>query len=197
MSLVVPPFGSGQVGRLLLATFSQFRRLFGAGVILLALSATVQAQDQSYQANAITHSAPAAVVPADRDYHIYYPGSVWSSTANNPQPSEKDLVSYNHVEQGVAYRGAELFGSVTGVLDTQSFNVANLRTQGIGNGFGFDWNRRLIEGVGVRFTQNLPHGIVRAGVQYLRENRYVGTRRTYTGVSPFVEAWFGWGQNGK
>ena len=197
MSVFVPPFGSGQIGRLFLAIGSRVGRLFGLGVVLLALSVAsiASAQQQSYQVQTVTHPA-ATIAPASTEHSVYYPGSLWTSTANSPLPSEQDFVTYNHVEQGIAYRGAEVFGSATGVLDTQSFKLSNLTTpgNGISNGFGFDWNRRTIVGAGVRFTQNLPHGIVRAGVQYLREDRYVNERRTYTGFSPFVEAWFGWGQ---
>lgn len=152
MSLMVPPFGSGQFVRILLSTVSRIGRLFGAGVLVFACAQDVAAQE------------------------VYYPGSVWTSNGTLSTFEKDNVISQTHMEQGIAIRGAELFGQATGVYDSK----------------GYDWNRRFSTGVGARFTQQMKSGMVRMSVAYVRERRYEGLRITTQGLVVAAEAWFGW-----
>jgi len=111
---------------------------------------------------------------------VYYPGSVWSSNGTLSPIEKGNVLSMTHAEQGIAYKGAELFGSLTAQADSKRY----------------DWNNRLIEGVGVRFTQSIGSGMVRGTVAYLNEKRYVVPSNT-GGVSLSVDCWFGWNHSPK
>jgi hypothetical protein len=106
--------------------------------------------------------------------HLIFPGSLWTSNGLQT-PSEKDYTTSTHLEQGISFKGMELYGTFTGMMDTKKF----------------DWNRRTIEGVGIRFTQNVSHGIVRVGVAYMNEKRFV-IPQTFNGMSVVIESWLGW-----
>ena len=107
---------------------------------------------------------------------VYFPGSVWSSNGTLSPVEKGNVLSLTHVEQGVAYRGAELFGQSTFSVDSKKY----------------DWNRRFSNGVGARFTQSLlGHGMVRAGVSYVHERRYT-FETTRQGWVASVDTWFGW-----
>lgn len=114
-------------------------------------------------------------VPASAQ--TYYPGSLWTSNGTLSPAEPGNTVSLSHFEQGIARRGAELFAQVTATADTA----------------GFDWNRRVVQGVGVRFTQALPGGMIRASLSYLSERRFVEPR-TMNGVAITLDAYFGWRQ---
>lgn len=157
MSLMIPPFGSGQVVELLLATFSRVKRLW---FFVIFCAACMFSNHVIYAADG-----------------VYYPGSVWTSNGTLSPVEKHNFISQTHVEQGIAIKGAEVFGSLSAVADSK----------------GFDWNRRTVSGVGFRFTQNVGKGMVRAGVQYLSEKRYV-SESTAKGISFNVDAYFGWGQ---
>ncbi len=108
---------------------------------------------------------------------VHYPGSFWTTNGTVSPVEKGNVVSMNHVEQGVAKKGVELF--VQSTLQTDSK--------------GYDWNRRVIGGVGVRFTQSIGNGMVRIGASYLTERRFVHPQ-TINGLALTVDAWFGWGQ---
>ena len=169
MSLITPPpFGSGQVVRTLIALMSQIGRLFGAVALAAALSTTAFAQTS-------TAVPPAPVVREDIS-EIHFPGSFWASYGNITPFEEDNFIGIVDLDQGVSFRGVELFGSVTASFDSDDY----------------DWNRWVAYGPGVRFTQTLGNGMVRAGVQYLTERRYEEVRRAWSFV---VESWFGWGRD--
>ena len=109
---------------------------------------------------------------------VYYPGTAWSTNGTLSPVEKGNIFHQSHVEQGGAYRGAELFGSFSGGFDSK----------------GYDWNRHTTVGVGGRFTQVVKGGMVRAGVAYLSEQRYV-VARTTSGLAVFVDMWVGWGQS--
>ena len=107
---------------------------------------------------------------------VYYPGSVWSSNGTYSAIEKGNFLSLTHAEQGIAWHGAELFTHVT--FGTDSYN--------------FTWNRKVSDGVGVRFTQTLfGTGMVRVGMMYTHEARTGLRKGNYAG---FVETWFGWRQ---
>ena len=110
---------------------------------------------------------------------VYYPGSVWSSSGRMLTPTEPhNWSSTVHAEQGIAYRGAELYGVSEFWMDKHRL----------------DWNRRNVNGLGLRFTQTITGGMVRAGLAYLADHRRL-TNRTHThGFTFFVEHYSGWGQ---
>ncbi len=108
---------------------------------------------------------------------VNYPGTIWSSVGNLSIVETGNVQSITHVEQGVAYKGAELFGLLTGQTDR----------------LAYDWNRRLTTGAGVRFTQSIKTGSVRAAVAYVNERRYV-VPANKSGFQFSVDAWFGWNQ---
>ena len=120
----------------------------------------------------------ALTTPAYAQEGLYYPGSVWSSTGTLAPFEPNNVISINHVEQGVAYKGAELFFQNTTGIDSS----------------GLAWNRRTENGVGIRFTQSVKTGMIRAGMAYLVEHRFpVQQTRTNT-LALYVQAWFGWHQ---
>lgn len=122
-----------------------------------------------------------AAAPAQAQY-LYYPGSVWSSNGTLSPVEKGNVISITHAEQGVAYRGAELFFETTVMADTKAY----------------DWNRRVANGVGLRFTQVVKGGMVRAGTAYVWERRYTYPyERTMEGLTLFVDTWFGWGAQQK
>ena len=83
-----------------------------------------------------------------------------------------------HAEQGIAYRGAELY------FVGETWN----------DRFDYDWNNRNVGGAGLRRTQAFKYGMVRGGIAYLTERRRL-QNKTYThGVTLLVESWFGWGR---
>lgn len=106
---------------------------------------------------------------------IYYPGSIWSNLGTVSPVEKGNVISMTHFEQGVAYKGAELFSQTTLQMDSNAF----------------DWNRRTILGVGGRYTYPLPHGVVRANISYLSEKRYI-SGSLVNGMSLMVDCWFGW-----
>ncbi len=108
---------------------------------------------------------------------VYYPGSVWTSNGSLSPAEKGNLFTQTHVEQGVAFRGAEVFGQTTLAMDSKNY----------------DWNRKMLGGVGARFTQTLGPGMVRVSVSYVSERRFV-TDAIHSGVVVAAEAWFGWGQ---
>lgn len=117
-------------------------------------------------------------IPVAAQDGLYYPGSVWSRTGTVVPFEPNNLVSIHHAEQGVAYRGAELFVHTTAQTDSQ----------------GFAWNRHIETGLGLRFTQSVKTGMVRAGILYLADHRFPSRRTATQPLSLFVEAWFGWRQ---
>ena len=114
-----------------------------------------------------------------RDYQVYYPGTVWTSGGRTLTPAEpRNMSGIVHAEQGIAYRGAELYaiGEFWADRDRR------------------DWNNRNLGGVGLRMTHTLKTGMVRGGIAYLGDHRRL-RGHTYTGgLSVFVESWFGWGR---
>lgn len=106
---------------------------------------------------------------------VTYPGSVWSSNGWLTPVERHNVISLTHAEQGVEWRGLELFGQSTLSADTK----------------GYDWNRRYQLGIGGRFTQSIGSGMVRGSVSWLRENRY-NHDVTAQGLVLAAETWFGW-----
>ena len=158
MAAYVPPSGVGQLVHLLIATVSRIGRLFGMGVLVFMCAPTVQAQG------------------------VYYPGSVWSAGGRLLTPTEPGNVTVLiHAEQGIAYRGAELY------FVGETWN----------DRFDYDWNNRNVGGAGLRLTQSFKYGMVRGGIAYLTERRRL-QHKTYThGVTLLVESWFGWGRDSR
>ena len=109
---------------------------------------------------------------------VHYPGSFWTTNGTVSPVEKGNIVSVSHFEQGIAKQGAEIFAQSTVQTDSK----------------GFDWNRRLITGIGLRFTQKIGTGMVRFGGSYLSEQRFVNPK-TINGLSFTVDAWFGWGQH--
>ena len=110
---------------------------------------------------------------------LYFPGSVWATIGRSLAPAEPRNVSgIIHLEQGVAHRGAELYG------------VGEL----YGDRQDRDWNNRFIGGVGARLTQTIGSGMVRGGVAYLVDHRRLSDTTYRGGMTIFVETWFGWGR---
>ena len=109
----------------------------------------------------------------------YYPGTLWSSTGTLSPVEKGNIISMTHAEQGISYKGAEVYGLVTVMSDTKRY----------------DWNNRTIEGVGVRLTHSTRHGMIRGGAAYLYEQRQISGAR-YSGLSVTVESWYGWGKRG-
>jgi hypothetical protein len=109
---------------------------------------------------------------------LYYPGSMWTTTGTLSPVERGNVLSITHVEQGISKRGAEIFAQATFRTDSQHL----------------DWNRRVSDGIGVRLTQNLPGGMVRAGVSYLSERNFA-TRKNSNGFAVTVDAFFSWNQN--
>jgi len=109
---------------------------------------------------------------------VYYPGSFYTVNGTLSPAEKGNIISLSHAEQGIAYRGAELFAGFTGQADSK----------------GFSWNRRTISSVGARFTQNISGGSVRVAAGYARENRFAGPNTTISGPFVSVDAWFGWKQ---
>jgi hypothetical protein len=127
---------------------------------------------------AVAVAAVMAVTGSASAQEIYYPGSVWTSNGNLTPAEKGNLFTQTHVEQGVAFRGAEVFGQTTLGMDSK----------------GYDWNRKMLGGVGARFTQTIGPGMVRASVSYVSEKRFV-TDAVHSGIVVAVEAWFGWNQS--
>ncbi len=119
-----------------------------------------------------------AVQNASAQSGTYYPGTFWTTNGTISPVEKGNMVSMSHIEQGIAKSGAELFAQSTVETDSK----------------GFDWNRRMINGVGVRFTQSIGSGMVRVGMSYLSERRFVNPQTT-NGLSFTVDAWFGWSQH--
>lgn len=109
---------------------------------------------------------------------LYYPGSFWSSTGTLAPFEGQNVITMNHIEQGIAYRGAEMFVQATTTVD----------------GRGLAWNRHVESGLGVRFTQSVKTGMVRAGIAYLADHRFPTQQTAVNRFSVFVQAWFGWRQ---
>lgn len=128
--------------------------------VILTVAGTASAQDQESQGS-----------------QIYYPGSLWTSVGNLSPAEKGNVMAIGNLEQGIAYRGAELYGIFQGQWDTK----------------GFDWDRRVKTGVGVRFTQSVKNGMIRAGVAWIEEKRFVTGNRG-RGVQVSVDTWFGWSQ---
>ena len=120
----------------------------------------------------------ASVASAQEGTGTYYPGVFWTSNGTVSPVEKGNIVSMSHAEQGIAKRGAELFVQSTAQYDSK----------------GYDWNRRVIGGIGARFTQSIGTGMVRVGVSYLSERRFV-VPKTTSGFSVTAEAWFGWKQH--
>ena len=169
----VPPSGAGQVIFLLrvagAATSRVIRLFFLIAVCVGTLPAWVSAQQLSVV-------APVAPVVAAQPSEFYFPGSVWTSNGTFSPVEKGNFISLTHAEQGVAWHGAELFAHLTLSDDSK----------------GFAWNHRVQDGVGLRFTQSLGNGMVRAGLIYTHEAREPQVRAGQWGV--FVESWFGWRQ---
>lgn len=123
------------------------------------------------------------VAPSVQAEEVYYPGSSWTSSGRMLTPAEpRNWLTVVHAEQGIAYRGLELYGMTEFWKDKHKF----------------DWNNRNIGGVGLRFTQSVRTGMVRAGVSYLADHRRLPGlwryQNTYThGLTFSVESYFGWG----
>jgi opacity protein-like surface antigen len=109
---------------------------------------------------------------------VYFPGSAWSSTGTSSNVERGNVISMNHIEQGIAIRGAEAFGLATYQVDKK----------------GYDWNNREIYGVGARFTQTIKSGMVRVGAIYSQERRRKTDLRE-SGLQLVVESYFGWGRS--
>ena len=149
----VPPSGAGQVillFRLVGAVGSKVVRLLFASVVIVLCATPAQAQ-------------------------MYYPGSVWTSSGTYEPVEDGNFLSLTHAEQGVAWKGAELYTHLTLQTDSR----------------GYEWRRAVTDGVGIRFTQSLPFGMVRAGLSY----NHTARKNLRTGnIGLFVESWFGWRQ---
>jgi len=104
-----------------------------------------------------------------------YPGSVWSTNGTVSPVEKNNFISMTHVEQGIKNSGAELFGQATFQTDSQ----------------GLDWNRRIIQGVGARYTEAIKGGLVRVGLSYLSEKRFVYPNRI-SGFAFTIDMWAGW-----
>ena len=119
-----------------------------------------------------------AAAPSFAQDRLYYPGSVWSSSGRMLTPTEpRNWASTVHAEQGVAYRGAELYGVTEFWIDKHRY----------------DWNNRNLSGIGLRFTQAIRTGMVRAGVSYLSDHRRIPGFTYTSGLTFSVESYFGWG----
>ena len=107
---------------------------------------------------------------------ITFPGSIWESagTLTPAEPHNPSLLS--HLEQGIAYRGAELYLLSTLGADRK----------------GYDWNNRLQGGAGIRFTQSLLGGAARIAGVWIRERRWI-TERPHDGFGIIVDSYFSWG----
>jgi hypothetical protein len=106
---------------------------------------------------------------------VYYPGSAWTANGTLSPVEKGNVISLTHAEQGIALRGVEVFGQTTFSIDSKHF----------------DWDRRFLNGGGIRFTQTVPHGMVRVSESFVRERRYNGDV-THQGFVFAAEAWFGW-----
>ena len=104
-----------------------------------------------------------------------YPGTVWSSNGTLSPFESGNILSQTHVEQGVAVRGFEVFGQFTFAADSKAY----------------DWNRHYGGGLGLRLTQSVKSGMIRASVSYVRDYRYL-SRTSATGLVFAAETWFGW-----
>jgi hypothetical protein len=120
----------------------------------------------------------AFAAPSFAQDSVYYPGSLYTTNGTLSPVEKNNIVSFSHIEQGIAYRGAELFGAFTGQVDSK----------------GYPWNRRTVSSIGLRFTQNIASGSVRVSAGYTRENQFAGPNTVVTGPFVAVDAWFGWRQ---
>jgi cellulose synthase/poly-beta-1,6-N-acetylglucosamine synthase-like glycosyltransferase len=118
----------------------------------------------------------AFVVPA-RAQTLYFPGSVWTTNGTLTPVEPGNKTTLTQFQQGLALKGAEVFATLTAEHDTA----------------GYDWNRRVIQGGGARYTLSLPGGYIRPTVAYLSDKRFV-VPRSMNGWSLTVDAWFGWQQ---
>lgn len=112
---------------------------------------------------------------------VYFPGSLWSSTGLLTPAEPRNIISMNHLEQGIGYMGFSVFGELEGTLASQPN----------------DWEHRALIGAGVRFTQTLGDlGMIRFSFAEAEEHRYL-SGDTYRGPQVNVELWLGWSQKGK
>jgi hypothetical protein len=110
---------------------------------------------------------------------LYYPGTVWNTTGNVSTIENANVISVTHAEQGIALKGFEAFA------------LATLQTAGQHNA----WEHRTEHGVGLRYTFQLPKGMVRANAAYVTENRFSALNGYDKGhLSLSMDAWFGWSQ---
>lgn len=119
---------------------------------------------------------------ASAQTQFYFPGTIWNSTGNLNATENRNVISLTHAEQGIAYKGAEVFA------------LATAETAGQHNA----WEHRTELGVGTRYTVALPKGMVRANLAWVQESRYVtidSVRKGHAQMS--VDMWFGWSQAAK
>ena len=141
------------------------------GLALLLLAAPVGAQ------SIVINNDPSVAKYGPQDW--FFPGSSWTSTGTLTPAEKGNVISMSHAEQGISYKGAEVYGVVMYLRDSKRY----------------DWNNRTMEGVGVRLTHSNKHGMFRGGVAYLYEQRQI-TGARYSGLSVTVESWLGWGRRG-
>lgn len=115
---------------------------------------------------------------ASAQSEIYYPGSFWTTNGTVSPVEKGNIISLSHFEQGIAKHGVELFVQSTLEIDSK----------------GLNWNRRVVNGIGFRLTQAIGNGVIRTGMSYLSERRFVNPQ-TINGLSFTVDMWFGWNQH--
>jgi hypothetical protein len=108
---------------------------------------------------------------------VTLPGSMWSTNGTISPVEQGNMISLTHAEQGMSMRGAEVFVTTTVGMDSK----------------GYDWNNKTQYGMGLRLTQTIGSGMVRVGVAYLEERRWISDRKD-TGTTYFVDCWFQWGR---
>src|ERR1043166_3864061 len=138
--------------------------------VVFGLCGPVCAQDTAPDKN----ENPMMAAVKEVKEHLYFPGSMWTANGTLSPVETDNFASMTHAEQGVAYRHAEVYFLTTFQYDTKAY----------------DWDRRGMIGIGSRYTFVLPHGMVRAGVAYVSEKRFVSEHKT-SALTASVDAWFG------
>ena len=118
---------------------------------------------------------------------IALPG-VFGSTNGNLSAYEKgNTVSDNYFEQR-----AVLFSLWRNSLTVTPYLTAEFLL----DSSGYNWNNKVVPGMGIRLNKRIRNGVVSAGVAYVYEDRFrnVENFKPTAGRTDYITQWFGWNE---
>jgi hypothetical protein len=142
-------------------------------VFIVIAVCTAQAQDAA-------HAYKRSVL----DY-VALPGDFASTSGNVSSYEQGNVVTDNYFEQR-----AVVFSTWHNSLTITPY----MGTEFLLDTSGYNWNNKVMPGVGVRLNKHLHDGVVSAGVGYLYEYRFrnVEEFKPTAGRTDYVTDWFGW-----